>query len=177
MTGPDLALHLAANVHLIAKHEAAGLCYRDITQAVTNIERLINRPIPPQFLGRCPIVLTNNYGDKVCDTDLQAARDERYVQCSSCHTTHDIRELLDKQLEYAEQLSFTLSELYKTILPINREYVPLSTLRHWIARGRLVPTGHDADGEPRYLLANVRELRDAKPQKASTGGAAHKKPA
>ena len=44
-----------------------------------------------------------------------------------------------------------------------------------MARSKLVPTGYEADGQPRFMLADVRALRDAKPQKVATGAAAPKR--
>lgn len=184
MTAPDLALALAASVGIVAKHESAGACYHDIHHVVDQIERLINRPPPARFLGPCRTP-TDQSHDKHCTQQhphpcgiaLQAKIGDTETTCPTCHTHYNIDRLLQQQLDDTDDMSFTLSQLYKTILPVNREYVPLSTLRHWIARGRLVPTGHDTTGEPRYLLADVRELRDTKPQHTPTGASAHKRPA
>lgn len=50
----------------------------------------------------------------------------------------------------------------------------------WSAPGRYPPGGHGIakhteDDEPLYLWSDVRKLRERKPQKATTGGAAHKR--
>jgi hypothetical protein len=137
-------------------------------------ERCINRPLPDRFLGPCPALLSDNYGERVCNVELTAARADDHVQCPSCKTAHRVGELHEQQMRITDAMSFTLSQLYRMILPISREYVPLRTLQQWVSRGKLVPTGYDADGEPRFLLADVRELRDRKPQGKPTGAAAHK---
>jgi hypothetical protein len=173
-TAPQMSTWLATNVSAIAADESAGLFFGEIKQAIEEIERCINRPVPDRFLGPCPSLLRDNYGERICNTDLTAGPAEDHVQCPSCKTTHRVGELIDQRMRDAAAMSFTLSELFRTILPINREYVPLRTLQHWVMRGRLVPTGYDADGEPRFLLADVRELRDRKPQKVATGAGAHK---
>lgn len=180
----NLAMHLAANIHHIAKHETAGACHQEIHHAIDQIERAINRPQPPRFLGPCRTP-TDQSHDKHCQQQhphpcgiaLTAKIGDTETQCPQCHTTYNINRLLQQQIDDTNDMSFTLTQLYKTILPINHEYIPLRTLQHWIAHGRLVPTGHDHTGEPRYLLADVRELRDNKPQHTPTGGAAHKRPA
>jgi hypothetical protein len=173
-TAPQMATWLATNTSAIAADESAGLYFSEIQNAITSIEQAINRPIPDRFLGPCPSLLSDNYGERICNVELTAARADDAVQCPSCKTTHRVGELHEQQMRNTDVMSFTLSQLYRMILPINREYVPLRTLQHWVTRGRLVPTGYDADGEPRFLLADVRELRDRKPQKVATGSAAHK---
>jgi hypothetical protein len=174
LTAARAAKWLATNVSAIAADESAGEFYGEIEHCIEEIERCINRPVPDRFLGPCPALLSDNYGERICKVDLTAGPAEDHVQCPSCKTTHRVGELIDQRMRDADAMSFTLSELFRTILPINREYVPLRTLQHWVTRGRLVPTGFDADGEPRFLLADVRELRDRKPQKVATGSAAHK---
>jgi hypothetical protein len=174
LTAPQMSTWLATNVSAIAADESAGLFFGEIKDAVDEIERCINRPIPDRFLGPCPALITDNYGERICNVELTAARADDHVQCPSCKTTHRVEELHEQQMRNTDVMSFTLSQLYRMILPINREYVPLRTLQHWVTRGRLVPTGYDADGEPRFLLADVRELRDRKPQGKPTGAAAHK---
>ncbi|ORV92786.1 hypothetical protein AWC11_07220 [Mycobacterium interjectum] len=175
MSAAELARALAANVAAIARHETAGQCFTEVKAAVDTIERMINRPIPDRFLGPCPVVLTDNYGERICNTELTAGRNDETIQCPSCKATHDVKELQQQQFDKIGDESFTVSQLYKMILPIMREYVPLRTLQHWAATSKLIPTGYDSDGEPRFLLNDVRALRDAKPQKAATGRAAKRR--
>jgi hypothetical protein len=171
------AVWLASHTSAIACDEAAGQCFDDIRNAIVLIESVINRPLPSRFLGPCPALLNDNYGERICNVELTACRDDSYVQCGACKTTHRVDDLHDQQMKTTGAMSFTLSELYRMILPVNQEYVPLRTLQHWVSRGRLVPTGYDAEGEPRFLLDDVRELRRRTPQAAATGAAAHKRPA
>lgn len=168
-----LAKWLSRHTSAIACDEAAGELYRDVKDAVDHIERVVNRPAPDRFLGPCPVVLTESYGERVCSTELTAGRDDTSVQCSGCKQTHEVNELHEKQFERTDEMSFTIAQLFRIILPINREYVPLRTLQHWAASGRLVPTGYDGE-DPRFLLADVRELRVTSGRKAGSGAAMHK---
>lgn len=171
LTTVAAAQWLARNVSAIAADESAGQFLTEIRQAVDAIERVINRPIPPQFCGTCTGVVETT----PCGLALYAAREAIEVNCPRCKTTHNIVALFNKTLEGSDDKSFTISELHKTVLPAVREYVAPRTLQHWAARGFIVPTGYGADGEPRFLLADVRKQRDKKPQKNTTGGAAHKR--
>jgi hypothetical protein len=173
MTPADLALWLAHNVDAIACDEAAGQIYADVKAAVSSIERVINRPIPEQFCGTC----TTPVDSTPCDLALYAPREATEVTCPRCKTTHNIERLFDQTLNNSDDKSFTISELHRTVLPAVREYVPPRTLQHWAARGRLVPTGYTSEGEPRFMLADVRRLRDMKQQSEPTGAAAHRRAA
>jgi hypothetical protein len=167
------ARFLARHIPAIAQDEAAAELFADIKAAVESIERVVNRPVPARFLGPCPSLLNDNYGEHICNTELTTTRDAQTVQCTVCKATHYVEQLHEQQMRNTDAMSFTIVQLFRLILPINREYVPLRTLQHWAASGRLVPTGYEGD-EPRFLLADVRELREAKAQKAPTGAAAEK---
>jgi hypothetical protein len=171
ITAPAAASWLAANTTAIAADEAAGQCFADIQRCIDEIERCINRPIPDQFCGTC----TTRVETTICGLALYAPRVATEVTCSRCKATHNIEKLFAQTLDDSDDKSFTISELHRTVLPAVREYVPPRTLQHWAARGQLVPTGYNFDGEPRFMLADVRRLRDRKRQSVVTGAAAHSK--
>jgi hypothetical protein len=166
----NIALWLADNTDTIARNETAGDLYRDIKDKIHQIEHVINRPIPDRFCGTCATSIDGT----LCGLALYAPREAIEVHCARCKTTHNVEKLFQRTLDNSDDKSFTISELHRTILPAVREYVPPRTLQHWAAHGRLVPTGYGADGEPRFLLADVRRLRAMKTQSAATGAAAHK---
>jgi hypothetical protein len=175
------AIWLANNIPTIACNEAAGEIFAQVRKAIDDIERMINRPIPPRFLGPCPIWVSASHDKKcqkihphACTTALIAKVGLTEVTCPQCHTVHDVERLLEQQLRDTDDKSFTMSELWKLILPVMRLYVPLRTLQHWAARGQMIPTGYDIQGEPKFLLHDVRELWIARPQQGATGAAAHK---
>ena len=174
LTAPQMSLWLADHVSAIAAEESAGDICAEIKRCIDEIERCINRPVPDRYLGPCPTLLTDGYGQRVCGTELTAPRAADTVQCPVCGTTHRTAALHEEQMRRTDEMSFTISDLHRLILPINREYVPLRTLQHWVARNLLVPTGW-VDAEPRFLLADVRALRNRKPQAKPTGAAAHKR--
>ena len=173
-TAVGCAAWLAQHVDAVAQDEAAGDIFNDIANAIVQIERVVNRPVPDRYLGPCPVALSDGNGERICSMQLTASREATSVQCSQCKTTHSVAELHEAQMRTTDQMSFSISELYRLILPVVREYVPMRTLQHWAARGTLVPTGHDRDGEPRYLLADVRYLREKRHQSKPTGATAHK---
>lgn len=168
----ELAWWLARNVSAIAADQGAAVCYTEIQQIIIDIERVINRPLPLLPLGACP---TEGADGKRCGFALAGRRGAAEVACRRCHTAHNVEELLARLVEQADDYLYTLNELVDWALPAVREYVPIRTLQHWCAKGKLIPRGHGLDGEPRYLLDDVRKLRALKPQTAPTGSSAKRR--
>lgn len=179
---PTLALWLARHVTAIASDDGADVCLREIRELVDDIERVINRPRPPRVLGPCPEQVDSGHTrgcDKahphVCATQLTARQGMSEITCPHCRTVHNCDALIERQIRQTDDYLFTMSELVNTVLPAVRECVPARTLRDWYFRGRLQPRDFTRDGEPKFLLADVRRLREQKKQKAATGGQAHRR--
>lgn len=180
-TTAEHALFLASRINVLAGREDAGKCRQDVLRLVEEITRAINRPVPPKILGPCTTMVDAEHRRDCtlhhphqCDTALTAKREDIEVTCPRCGSIHNIEKLMQKHLDKMAADSFTISELYKTILPAMNEYVPLRTLQHWAATSKIIPTGHNQEGDPKFRLADVRYWRDAKPQKAATGAAARR---
>lgn len=94
----ELARLLAANTVAIARDSHVGECVADTKAATDAIDHRINRPKPPRLLGPCPIVLTHNYGKRICCTELHAELDAIEIQCPTCKTTHNVEHLIDQQV-------------------------------------------------------------------------------
>lgn len=181
-TSTHLAHWLHANVTAIAADEGFDVCFTEIAEMIRDIERVINRPIPPRFLGPCPEMVDAGHDDgctmthpHVCDTALRAHKRATSVTCEMCGAQHDVEGLFERQAELTGQYSYTLTELSGTIMPALREYVPLRTMQHWAASGKLNPTGYTAAAEPRFLLDDIRGLWAARDRSNPTGAAAHKR--
>ena len=167
-----LALWLHRHVTAIAADPGFDVCYSEIAELIRDIRRVINPPESMRFLGPCPTELDDGHSGKCkeprhphpCNTQLRAHRHATNVECPRCRTTHDIDELGREHLERIGETSFTVRELTDFILPMLREPVPPGrTIRHWIATGKLIPTGWTAAADPRFLLDDLRRLRDANP--------------
>lgn len=183
MTAPQLANWLHANVSTIAASEDFDLIYTEIAELTRDIEHAVDVPIPPHKFGPCPEMIEEGHDDDCelkhphqCDTELRGHHRATEVRCEACSTMHPTEGLFERQAEFAGGNSYTLTELSGTILPALGEYVPLRTMQHWAATGRLNPTGYTAattteDTQPRYLLDDIRALWEAamseeKPAKA-----------
>lgn len=186
MTAPALAVHLANNIHILAKHEHAGQAFQEIHHAVDAIERLINRPIPPRFLGPCPTMVNaghdngcTNHHPHTCATRLTADRKATTLTCPTCQTHHNTDELIRLMENYVAYEPYTSLELLGSrtsdlpgVLEQLNITIPRSTFHHWRKHGRLPIRGYrtthgtntsyrqTTTDEPTYWVADVRKLRD-----------------
>ena len=181
-TMSDLARWLHRNVTAIAADEGFDVCFSEIAEIRRDIERVIDTPRPPHRFGPCPEMVDEGHDESCkepkhphqCDRELRGHARATEVKCEACGATVAIEGLFERQAEFAGGNSYTLAELNLTILPALREYVPLRTMQHWAATGKLVPTGYNDKADPKFLLDDVRALRDARPQANPTGATAHK---
>lgn len=174
------ALWLAARVGDIARHEQAGDFCAQLAAYVLRIEHTINRPRPPRILGPCTAYVGQSHDRQCsqahphqCGIAVTAMPDDVEATCVHCGTVHDIERLIQQQMDAMDGESYTLRELQRVILPVAGITVPARTLHYWISRGQLTPTGFAGD-TPRYLLRDVRELRESRPQNGATGAATHR---
>lgn len=165
-TTTHLARWLHANVSAIAASEDFDLFFTEIAEILRDIERAVDKPVPPHLFGPCPEMVDENHDEgcelphpHMCDTTLRGHIRATEVKCEACGTVQQIEGLFERQAQFAGGNSYTLAELSGTILPAFREYVPLRTMQHWAATGKLNPTGYTDEAEPRYLLDDIRELR------------------
>lgn len=166
-----LARWLHTNVSAIAASEDFDLFFTEVAEMIRDIERAVDRPKPPHHFGPCPEMVEEGHDESCkepkhphqCDRELRGHARATEVKCEACGATVAIEGLFERQAEFAGGNSYTLAELSGTILPALGEYVPLRTMQHWAATGRLNPTGYTAtmateDAEPRYLLDDIRAL-------------------
>lgn len=182
-TTSEIALWLADNVSAIASDQGAALCHKEISELIRDIERMVDRPSPRRFVGPCPSIIDGHR--RQCSVALTASRTAAEVMCPSCRRTHNIDELMARLLDEIDDYFFDGRELHLVLSTLN-ERVPPRTFRDWVAKGKLRPVGyrhpdgsfdiswHGPEDRPAYRLADVRRLRNEKPQKATTGRAAKK---
>lgn len=165
-----MARWLHANVSAIANDEAAGECVDELSDIRKRIERIVNRPQPRKFLGKCPT--WNEQAQKSCGKELSASSEAIEVRCRDCRTTHNCNRLQLLLVNDQEREKVTMTRVRYLNRNLPPEYrIPERSLRQWIADGRLKPRGylrpdgsrgisrHSEDDEPLYLWADVRRVR------------------
>lgn len=174
ITTTDLACWLAHHVSALAAHEAAAEHYDDIKRIITDIERRINRPVPPRFCGPCPTQVEYNHDTScehrhphACGTALMAKREAAEITCPSCKSTHNVERLLQRLLADVDHWRFTATEILMIMRALDE---PLNerTFRRWRKDGKVPPRGfrrpdggigltrRTEDDQPLYRLAEVR---------------------
>jgi hypothetical protein len=163
------AAWLATHIDAIAQDEAAGEIFRDVADAVIQIERCINRPLPPRFLGPCPV--------KGCATRLTCERTATEVTCPECQATHSVEELVRLMEHYVRYEPYTTLELLGSrtsdmpgVLEQLNMHVARSTFYRWRKTGTLPTRGwrtrdgaawstrNSADDEPTFWVSDVQKL-------------------
>ena len=173
-----LCAFLSDNVWAIAADEAADEHMADIEDLIERIDRCINRPSPPRFLGPCitdpapdEVLLTRReHGDHEtrCGRALVADRTARTVDCSQCHRTHDIETVTEAQYRMAGETLMTVRELVDWVLPRLEEPVPQPTIERWIRSGHVPVRGYAANGAQQVRLSDVRSMRASRPRHAKS---------
>jgi hypothetical protein len=184
-TNAELCEWLAAHVKAIACDEAAGQCYEEIKTLIESIERLVNRPVPWQMLGKC--TTWNEHTRTACGTDLRCREGTIEITCPACRRTHNTAHLKLMMMKELEREKFTADEIIKLNRRLPEDYrISERTLRRWRKPGRngevkLKPCGyrrasdgrevinrHSEDDEPLYRWIDVTRAR-ADDGKVKTG--------
>lgn len=172
MNPTSAALHLSQHVPLIACREDAGDCFREVRNAVEDIEKCINRPVPPRRLGPCPTLVAHH---QACATMLTAPRKATEVICPECkmgYTVEHLVELLRNELLYWPLSSVEILGSRTSELPGALDYwnvnLATSTFHHWRKTNTLqvrsyrnretlaiMPAKENNNDEPLYWLADV----------------------
>lgn len=177
-TTSAMALWLAKHASAIAGQESAAECCDDIARASKAIERIVNRPLPPKFIGPCPgeapeevLIKRRDEGDLVtrCNHELTAPQDAKSVTCPRCEAAHDIEEVLAKNYEESNDALVTVRELVDWVLPRMKKPVPQRTLENWIERGWVEQRGQNASGAQMVRLGDVLDTRARLPRFRDAG--------
>jgi hypothetical protein len=170
---------LLGAVDSIRMDEAAAQIYDEITYAHAQALRIIDRPEPEVYAGRCDSAdvrvsaengqLRPEVGE--CGADLYARLGDKAVNCQACGAVYDLaerkRELLDRvDNEWARPhvIANALTSLDEPITP--------ETLRKWIERGHIKQVAIDDHGKALYRVGDVRArialLREVKAERLAS---------
>lgn len=140
---------LLRRVELIRHTEAASECVDEITAAVRNARRAIDRPPSMRYAGPCDH----------CGTDLLAAAHLEAVTCRECGAEYWVadrqawmRDRLDDHLTWAANAVHLLAS------PVYGLEITPKMISRWVERGRLPDHGTDAKGRTLYRVGDIAEL-------------------
>ena len=144
--GEAHAIWLLGNVAVIALSEEADDIAGEIEDHVSDIVRVINRPVRYWALGDCPGWIDKEYRE--CQADLRVVEGTEEVQCRQCGTRHDVHRLLLSRKYEADGKPMTWRQMRRYNRELPPEFqAPMRTLEHWLKTGKL-PSCGDVDGDP-----------------------------
>lgn len=133
-TSADMATWLAVHVHAIACSEDAGMCYYEVGQVIAKIEKAINRPVPPRFIGPCPTIVDDHRRE--CGVRLTARREAVEVRCPSCKVTHSVQELNLRLINQTAYMKYKLADIYRILSEAGEDVPKRSTFYDWCSSAR-----------------------------------------
>lgn len=174
----QLARWLSGQISAIAANEGAGQIYAELHTLMGDdhhegeIGRVVNRPVPMRWLGRCPTWVEDKRA--ACGFELRCRQDAAEVYCPRCRQVHNPDRLQLLMMNDLERKKLTWEQLLKANRMQPEEFqVKERELRRWRQLGKLKPRGyrrggpdgslvisrHSNDDVPLYLWPDVRRLR------------------
>lgn len=146
---------LLTRAERIRQHQAGGEAVDELTTAVDQVWRVIDRPAQRWYAGACS-----------CGEHLYATPGARSFTCRGCGADYDVaqrqewlRAAAEDQLAHAALISQALTTLALPVTP--------QRIRKWAERGQLVAHSVDTHGRALYRVGEVIELlaRSAREEK------------
>lgn len=161
-------------------HQDDGLDFiNEIDDVQKSIERVINRPVAPMIIGPCvtdpaPDELLSQRAQKGdgttrCNFALHVGKKANKVTCPQCDETHDVSDVLTRNLAELDDVLVTVRDLVDWVLPRLDEPVPQRTIERWIVKGWVPVRGQDASGANMVTIGDVRRARASRPRHGKAG--------
>ena len=152
---------LLNNVDLMRRHASAAELLDEITDAIDQARRAVDRPADRAYLGQCYTELLGEDGDLVtCYAEIWARPDASETTCKVCGVTHGVAERRAWLVEQARPMVVTAREASRYLSDVGAIEVNEKTIRSWVTRGKLLVRPGLSDqrqfelGELMRLIAN-----------------------
>ena len=143
----DMAAWLLNHIEWLRHHRAGHEAVEEITSAVYEAARVIDRPPERIYAGPC----------QECGEDLYAKSGAATVKCRLCGEGHDVAAMQEWMKSQVYGRLVTAREgaalLSRFALPTKQ-----ATIDTWVQRKRLVPKGHNPEGRRLYLFDDLVAL-------------------
>lgn len=156
---PAVARWLLNHIEWLRHHKAGAEAVEEITSAVNEVRKAIDRPPGRWFAGPCD----------ECERDLYAKDGADTVNCHDCDLVYDVGARREWLLEQANDRLVTAAELARAVSWLGTEPLTAERVRKWAERKRIVAKGHAyhrGNQVPTYLVRDAIELmaQDARPK-------------
>ena len=143
----DLAAFLEHQVTWLRAQAAGAEALEEITAALRNATRVIDRPADRKYAGPCTT--------KGCEGEFIAYDQARLARCRDCTATVELTARQAELLEQANDMLLTAPQLEKALGGLGTE-VRAKRIHEWCARDRL--TNRGTPDRPMYRVGDVRHL-------------------
>jgi hypothetical protein len=161
-TVEEAAAWMAQFPTLLAMHPAAVELHDELVSLVRQINRVIDRPADRVYVGPCG----GSFAGVPCDQPLFGRGGWHEVRCHACGTEWSVEDRREWMLSTLEDKRATSGQLV-TLVTANGVPITASTIRSWVARGKLASVGSDEGGRPTYRVGDVLDVIHRRAQKAS----------
>lgn len=151
---PAVAAWLARNLHTLRQHQEAGQAYDELTNAVREARRSVDRPLERIFAGQC---LVEHEDGWVCKEDLYAAPGKAHATCRVCGARHDMAKRREWMLSCIED-QVAYSGLLAGLVSNLGVQIGSSTIRRYASAGRIKVISVDAKRRPLYRIGDVLDV-------------------
>lgn len=140
----------------LAKTEEAQTAADEITYVIKRVQRTIDRPEVPRFIGPC-----QSATDGITCEGVYCHAEQLVSQCLDCGVTIDIPAVRATTEEVMRAHLFDKRELLKAMVMVAKESVPRQMVDNWIRRGRLTDHGGKYKLDEAMALWENRRKRSA----------------
>lgn len=134
----SFARDLLSHVPEIRRHPAVEELIDEVTDAIKQARRVIDRPADKVYLGQCLVETPDDQGRQVtCLADVYARTTASQVKCGVCGITHEVTERRAWLLEQARDRLFTVKEAAQMMGDVGRIKVTEASIRGYVHRGRI----------------------------------------
>jgi hypothetical protein len=129
---------LLSNVPLIRKHPAVVELVDEITDAIRQARRVVDRPADKVYLGQCLMVTPDEDGrDVTCLEEVWARAGASETTCKVCGVTHEVGERRAWLLQKCEDYLFTVKDASQMMGDVGHITVTQASIRGYIHRGKI----------------------------------------
>lgn len=129
---------LLNHVTLVRRHPAVNELVDEITDAIHQARRAVDRPADRQYLGQCMAETPDEDGRQVtCLAEIWARPSASEVTCKVCGIEHEVTERRAWLLKRAENMIVTVKDASTYLGEIGDIKVTESSIRGYLHRGKL----------------------------------------
>jgi hypothetical protein len=132
------AAYLLSRVDEIRRHPAVNELVDEISDAIAQARRVVDRPADRIYLGQCMVETPDDEGRLVtCLEEIWARPGASETTCKVCGTEHPVRERRAWLLKKAEDYLYTVKDASEMLGEVGHITVTQARIRGYIHRGKI----------------------------------------